>query len=375
MIQIGDKRNCAGCTACAVVCAKNAISMVVDEQGFNYPFVDMQKCVNCGLCDKVCPFNKPKQEATEQNVYAVKHKEAEVLQESTSGGIFTAVSDYVLEQGGVVYGATLDDNIVVRHMRAVTAEERNRMRGSKYVQSDLGDVFVQVKQDLKDKRMVLFTGTPCQIAGLRASLNGKDEGLICIDLICHGVPSPMIYKEHIRLLLKKLRTKIVDYKFRPKKWGWHIHRELVIGEKGEFHSSPYTDLWRTIYYSRIATRPSCNNCPYSNLNRFGDITIGDCRGIDNVKAEFGSYEGVTLAIVNTKRGKEIFDKISNSIIYEELNIEDVMQPPLKQSSRPNPASERFFADYQQYGYKKAVLNYFGRFYSLKYYVKKWLGRS
>ena len=375
MIHISEKQSCAGCTACMAVCPKNAIAMVADENGFQYPFVDPEKCVDCGLCDKVCPFDKTSTEASKRSAYAVKHKDRSVLEESTSGGIFTAVSDYVLAQGGVVYGAALDENIVVRHIRATTAEERDRMRGSKYVQSDLGDAFLQVKNDLAEGKTVLFTGTPCQVAGLRSCLKNKCDGLICLDLICHGVPSPVIYKEHIDLLSKKLRTRITDYKFRPKKWGWHIHREMACGEKKSYHSTPYTDLWRTLYYSRLVTRPSCNNCPYSNLNRVGDITIGDCRGIDRVNADFGSYEGVTLAIVNTAVGEEIFERISDAVTYEPLNIEDVMQPPLKQSSKPNRASDGFFDNYQRYGYKKAVMIHYGRLYPLKYYIKKWLKRN
>ena len=375
MIQISDKKSCAGCTACMAICPKRAISMVADDQGFQYPLIDSKACINCGLCNQVCPFDKPVRATADQCAYAVKHTDPVVLQESTSGGIFTAVSDYVLAQGGVVYGAGFDDQMVVRHMHATNAEERNRMRGSKYVQSDLGDVFRQVKKDLLAQKSVLFTGTPCQIAGLKSFLGNQQDGLICLDLICHGVPSPMIYKEHIRFLSKKLRTKIVDYKFRPKNWGWHTHRELVLGEKRAFHSSPYTDLWRSIYYSRVVTRPSCNNCPFSNLNRYGDITIGDCRGIDNVYSDFESHEGVTLAIVNTQKGKEIFEKISDSITYKALNIESVMQPPLRHPGQSNQSSELFFLTCRKHGYEKAVMDYYGKLYPLKYYIKKLIKRN
>ena len=375
MIQIREKQNCAGCTACMACCPKNAISMVADERGLVYPVVDTQSCVECGLCDKVCPFDKSSKQVSDMQVYAVKHKDSLVLAESTSGGIFTAVSDYILEQGGVVYGAALDENIVVKHIRASTPEVRDLMRGSKYVQSDLGDAFRQVKQDLLAKKKVLFTGTPCQVAGLKSYLNGNDDGLICMDLICHGVPSPLIYKEHIDLLSQKLHTKITDYKFRPKKWGWHVHREIVCASNKEYYSTPYTDLWKDLYYSRLATRPSCNNCPYSNLNRVGDITIGDCRGIDRVKPSFGSYDGVTLAMLNTQVGKEIFEAVSAALIYEPLNIDDVMQPPLRCSSRANAESENFFEIYQKHGYKKAIKAYYGWTYVLKYYIKKWIIRS
>jgi coenzyme F420-reducing hydrogenase beta subunit len=367
-----SKTNCCGCTACMVSCPKHAISMQIDEQGFKYPYIDMEKCINCGLCDKICPFEQTLLNPQTREAYAVKHKDKSVLKESTSGGIFTAVSDYVINKGGVVYGAAFDENMVVRHIRATTKIERNRMRGSKYVQSDLGEVFLLVKQDLNDRRLVLFTGTPCQIAGLRSYMGNNSDGLICLDLICHGVPSPVVFNEHIHYLSGKLKTAIVDYKFRPKEWGWHVHRELVIGTKRQYHSNPFTDLWRNIYYSRIATRPSCNNCPYSNLNRIGDITIGDCRGIDNILSDFESYDGVTLAIVNTRLGKFVLEQISNDITYSPLNIDDVIQPPLKQSSSPNKNSERFFADYKQYGYKKAIMKHYGRLYPLKYYIKKWM---
>lgn len=232
MIQIEHKQNCAGCTSCMASCPKNAITMEKDGWGFQYPSIDMKKCVNCGLCDKVCPFvQSSSAKLPIQEVYAVKHRDAEILKESTSGGIFTAISDYVLEQGGVVYGAAFDENMVVRHMRATTPEQRNRMRGSKYVQSDMGDIFTQVKQDIIKKKKVLFTGTPCQVAGLKNFLKNATDGLICLDLICHGVPSPVIYKEHLNFLSEKMKMNVLDYKFRPKDWGWHIHREIVYGEK------------------------------------------------------------------------------------------------------------------------------------------------
>lgn len=371
MIQISNKQKCTGCTACMSACARHAISMIADEQGFQYPHTDETKCTDCGVCDKVCPFNKPMETPQIAHAYAVKHKDSQILKESTSGGLFTAVSDYVLEQGGVVYGAVLDDSLVVRHIRAIAVEDRDRMRGSKYVQSDLGNVFCQVKKDLSNNKKVLFTGTPCQIAGLKSYLKNKCDGLICMDLICYGVPSPMIYKEHISFLAKRLQTKIIDYKFRPKKWGWHVHREIVCGEKKIYHSTPYTDLWRSLYYSRIVMRPSCNDCAYTNLNRVGDITIGDCRGIDNVDADFGSYDGVTLAIINTQTGKDIFESVSNSLTYKPLNINDVMQPPLRQSGQPNKNSEQFFALYRQYGYPRIIMHFYGIKYLLKYYVKKY----
>lgn len=375
MIHITDKSKCAGCTACMISCHKNAISMVSDEQGFSYPKVDLDKCINCGLCDRICPFDKQPSNPLLHETYAIKHKDSLVLKNSTSGGFFTAISDYVLEQCGVVYGASFDQNLVVRHMRASNKEQRNPMRGSKYVQSDLGDIFLQVRKDLTDKLLVLFVGTPCQIAGLKSFLGKSYKNLICVDLICHGVPSPLIYKEHLKFLSKKLRSTIADYQFRPKDWGWHVHREKVCGRAKEYHSTPYTDLWQRLYYSRVATRQSCNNCPYSNLNRVGDITIGDCRGIDRVIPNFGSYEGVSLVLVNTQIGKDVFESVRDTMIIESINIKDFLQPPLCQCSAPSKYSKIFFSDYTKYGYKRAISNYLGKLYAVKYYVKKLLKRK
>ena len=200
-----DKKNCFGCTACAACCPYDAITMQTDNAGFKYPKVNTELCVNCGICDSICPSNQKSPNLFTPNIkkaYAVKHINPDVLEHSASGGVFTALSDYVLQSGGVVYGAAFDENMVVRHMRAENKLERDRMRGSKYVQSDLDNIFQLVKQDLKN-RNVLFTGTPCQIAGLKNFLRGREERLICCDLICHGVPSPLVFSEHLKLLKKR----------------------------------------------------------------------------------------------------------------------------------------------------------------------------
>ena len=375
MIVIEDKKKCAGCTACAVSCPCKAIDMEEDEYGFYYPVVHQELCIDCGICHKVCPFNKETSSPIKQETYAVKHKDKQVLANSTSGGLFTALSDYVLQSGGVVYGAAFDENMVVRHMRAENKLERDRMRGSKYVQSDLDNIFQLVKQDLKN-RNVLFTGTPCQIAGLKNFLRGREERLICCDLICHGVPSPLVFSEHLKLLKKKIKSKIIDYKFRPKKWGWHIHKEMIVCDNGkEYHSTSLIDMWKNLYYSRIITRPSCANCRWSNLDRCGDITIGDCRGIDKIESDLKSDEGVSLVIVNTQVGAEIFEKLKKDLECKQLNIQHVLQPPLCSPSKENPSQDSFFTTYKKYGYKKAIIQYYGRLYPLKYYVKKWLKKK
>lgn len=373
MITIQDKKQCAGCTACAASCPRKAISMVQDEEGFLYPVVAFDVCIDCGICNEVCAFGKTPDAPVVQETYAVQHNDGSVLENSTSGGFFTAISDYVLDVGGTVYGVVFDADLTVRHRKATNKQERDKMRGSKYVQSDLNDTFLSVKKDLTDKKTVLFTGTPCQVAGLKEYLHGNCDGLICCDLICHGVASPLIFREHLKFLAQTMHKRISDYQFRPKKWGWHIHREIVWDDNGNpHHSTPYTDLWRGIYYSRIVTRPSCSQCPYSNLNRCGDITIGDCRGIDKVIPHYGSEQGVSLVMVNTPIGKEVFQRICWDFRYDKLNVRDVLQPPLLSASKANPSYDKFFADYRKNGYRGAISNYFGRLYAVKFYVKKML---
>lgn len=377
MIKIVDRADCCGCTACASVCPKKAISMVEDAEGFKYPQIDEDACVSCGLCLKTCPIaGRPKEyESNVKKAYALKHKDKEVLKNSTSGGAFTAFSDYVLEKGGVVYGAAFDGNMVVRHARAENVDERNAMRGSKYVQSDLKNTFSLVKKNLKEGRRVLFSGTPCQVDGLKHYLGSYYPNLICVDLICYGVSSPLLFLEHIKLLEHKNHSKCVDYSFRPKLWTYHSNKSTATFKNGRLvHSNAYVDLYKSIYYSRLANRPSCHSCRYSNLSRPGDLTIADCRVIDKIYPDFGSNEGVSLVFVNTDVGEKVFGEISDRVMAMPVSLDDVMQPPLRAPSLPNERRGEFMAVYFKNGYKKAIDSYFGRLYALKYYVKKILKR-
>ncbi len=373
MIQCVNPAQCYGCTACASVCPKGAIAMKENEEGFKYPSVDENACVSCGLCKKVCPVlnRRVSEKGSVRTAYGVQHTDPEVLKNSTSGGMFTALSDRIFAEGGVVCGAAFDEQMTVRHIRATTVEERNAMRGSKYVQSDLGEIFAEIKRDLSDGRKVLFTGTPCQVDGLRRFLGDHTEGLVCVDLICHGSPSPKILREQFRFIEKKTRRKLVNYQFRPKRWSWHVHREIAHLEGGkELHSNAYSDLWQQIYYMRLCHRPSCHSCQYSNIDRVGDLTIADCRGIDKIVPDFGSDAGVSLVLVNTPLGEEVMEKLLSTMKTQELSLESVMQPPLRQPSKPNGRREHFWAIYHKDGYEAAIKFYFGKHYALKYKIKK-----
>ena len=371
-----DKEKCYGCSACASVCPCSAIQMNADNEGFKYPHIIADRCIQCDLCVKVCPVihNEFEKREFNQYIFATKHNDKNVLQTSTSGGFFTAISNVILNEGGVVYGAAFDNNMIVRHFRATNAADRDKMKGSKYVQSDLGNTFLSVKKDLQDGRKVLFTGTPCQVDGLIRSLQMKTDNLLCVDLICHGTPSPLVFADHLKLLEQKTNARIIGYHFRPKNWTWHVHREIAVLNNGKiYHSNAYSDLWRTIYYGRYVTKPSCHNCQYSSLNRPGDITMGDCRGIDRLCDNFGSDEGVSLVLVNSQKGLDYFNKIRNEMrIIEINNICEVMQPPLKEPSKQSSRRDKFWKTYHDKGYLEAVYSCMGKNYFLKYNIKKLL---
>lgn len=373
MLKDLKKEQCYGCSACSFVCVYNAIQMKKDEEGFDYPDIDKLKCMGCGLCEKICPSLDRKIDVhrTIQHAYAFQHRDKNVLQNSTSGGFFTAISDAVLSEGGVVYGAAFDENMIVRHIRATNHSERNRMRGSKYVQSDIGSTYLNVKNDLNKGKRVLFTGTPCQVDGLLHYLRTRQANLLCVDLICHGTPSPLVFADHLKMLEKKTHAHVTDYVFRPKIWSWHVHREIAFLSNGKtFHSNAYSDLWRTVYYAKLATKPSCHHCQYSCLDRTGDITIGDCRGIDRVCPNFNSDEGVSLVLINSSKGAAIFESLQAGMKVMELRVDDVIQPPLKSPSRQSGMRDKFWETYHKKGYMQAIYACMGKLYWLKYNIKK-----
>ena len=263
------KEDCCGCTACMTVCSVNAITMENDEEGFKYPKINEKKCIHCNMCRKVCDFVKQHDwdALPRPVVYAAKQKSDKERAASQSGGLFAALSDAVLAMGGVVYGAAYDGEWNVIHKRAETKEARNEMRGSKYVQSDMQDTFHRVGEDLKNGRIVLFSGTHCQCAGLKSLLETcrvKTENLYLVDIVCHGVPSPNVYRAFQNFMEKKYSGKIENFNFRNKnKFGWHSHVESTIINGKQYDTKLYVDL----FYGHNTLRPSCYQCPYKHIVR------------------------------------------------------------------------------------------------------------
>ena len=359
MIQINDKADCCGCTACASVCPKDAILMEPDVLGFKYPKVDLDKCINCGLCEKVCAFNVNYDRSLnldEPELYAARHKDIHEIETSRSGAAFIAISDYILENGGIVYGVGYKDNFKVVHKRAINKEERNEFKGSKYVQSDLEGIFRQVKKDLKDGKMVLFSGTPCQTSGLNSFVGKKlRENLILVDIVCHGVPSPYIWRDYLMYVENKYKSRVLKVDFRDKsRVGWTGHIESYLLENGnKIELKTYTNL----FYQHIMLRPSCGKCYYTNIKRPSDFTIADYWGWEKIDKNMNSdNKGISLLFINTCKGAKIFDFIRKKLNVKRVQLDDCKQPNLSHPSELHYSCKKFEHYYSLKGFE-FILNY------------------
>ena len=357
MILFYKPEDCCGCSACRNICPRGAIRMTADEKGFLYPCVDPQLCVECGLCRTVCPMHGTfpvEENPPEQDAFAVKHRSDQVRMQSSSGGMFTALSDYILEQDGAVYGAAFDRDFQVCHCRAKTQEERDRFRGSKYVQSNLGSVFLQVKDDLEGGRAVLFSGTPCQTAGLSGFLAGgrtNTNRLYLCDLVCHGTPSPKLWKDYLALLTKRYRNRIKSYSFRDKSIGWRGYQiEAVIQDGTVVRDRLDVLSYSKLFCMDLNLRPSCYRCPFASLHRPSDITVGDFWGIENSMPEFEDEKGVSLVLVNTEKGRRLFQQVKESLLVRPSNLERCIQPNLKRPSTAPAEKDKFWEDYRNRGF-------------------------
>jgi len=350
------KKNCSGCTACVNVCPQNAIVMQKDSEGFLYPEIVWDKCMNCRLCQKVCGFKTPS-EKYPLKFYAVKNKSTEIIHTSSSGGMFSAISDYILNLGGVVCGAAYNyEQHIVEHVFCRTREERDRLKGSKYLQSELHDSFAQIENCLKAGETVLFVGTPCQVSGLLNFLEQKRLDLTTLytcDLVCHGVPSPKIWKDYITAIEKKQHIKVDYVTFKDKRNGWE--HPVIIVKNGSREIQ--LDAIKRVLFGDVAMRPSCHNCKFTNLNRVGDITIGDFWGIRGKHPEFYDKNGVSLVLVNTGQGMELFQKIRNYIDICESNEAECEQPNLKSPTKMSDRRQIFWKDYENTQICKLINKY------------------
>lgn len=325
MEQVYDKKtDCCGCTACAESCPKNAITMKEDQEGFKYPVIEKALCIECSLCQKVCPMiNSGELKNSENNsFYLGKHKSEEVLKNSTSGGAFTGVSDVILNEKGLVCGVDFDEKFRVVHKIAQDSKERDRFRFSKYVQSDLGNIFQEIKKELLAGKKVLFTGTPCQCAGLKGFMRGSSIGknLYLCDLICHSIPSPRIWEEFKRLLEEEQGGSIRDIHFRTKDLPWsraNSNKTFFYATNTMKNLELDERFYKMFFGLGSICRPSCSQCRFTDRRRVGDITIADYFGIEEYSPELYDGRGLSLVIVNNKKGSELLEKMRKDMELQE----------------------------------------------------------
>lgn len=312
MINIEKKEDCCACTACVNICPGKCISMHSDEEGFQYPEADKQKCTACGLCDSVCPVLNSREEKKEQSAYIFQHGNDNVRRESTSGGAFTAIAEYVLEQGGRVYGVSIENHYFVMHTASEKVAELGKYRGSKYVQSNLGSVFSEICTLLKNGRIILFSGTPCQIEGLKRflKLNKCDlSKLLLVDVVCRGVGSPAVWQRYIEYrtgskdnLLIRFRDKYLGYKYQT----FSIYED----RKRIYHGGPEKDPYLRAFFDNALERPSCFKCRFKKRYRESDITLWECFNTGKFNKKMDDDKGTTLLLCHSPKGKEIIKEMS-----------------------------------------------------------------
>ena len=349
MIKIDDKTACSGCAACANLCPQKCIVMESDKMGFAYPTIEITKCVNCGLCERMCPTFKKKVDefGRELLVCAAQSIEDATRLASSSGGIFTCLAQHILSQGGVVFGAAFDGSFrSVKHIAVHTSPDLYRVQGSKYVQSDAGSSYQSVKDFLEQGKVVLFSGTLCQIEGLQAFLHKDYQNLFLIDVVCYGVPSPSVWNEYLDVLEIKYNGKVTGVSFRDKRKGWSNYVISVkFGNGKEYVNSRAKDPYMRGFLHDCYLRPACYECNFKGLNRVSDITLGDLWGIEHIVPELSDEKGTSLVMISSEKGKQLFEAVTSDIVCQTVQIDDVV--------RYNPAiKNNFHSDQKQKSFEK-----------------------
>lgn len=355
--------DCCGCYACKTACPTQCIEMLEDGEGFWYPKIDTARCVGCDVCEKVCPALKQEKESHDlpPKAYAAINKDETVRKESSSGGIFTLLAEQILSEGGVVFGAAFSENCrEVNHIPVERPEELYRLRGSKYVQSRIGETYRQVQEALNGGRKVLFTGTPCQIEGLKTFLGKDHAGLLCVDIICHGVPSPKVWKEYVKYREESAGAPVRQTFFRHKKYGWKMFSVLCeFSNETVYVENLSKDFYMQAFLKNACLRPSCHQCHYKKLNRVSDLTLADFWGIEQVMPEMDDDQGTSLLLVHTEKGEELLKCLSSAMTCKaadvkravEFNSAAVKSVPIHENR------DVFFADLDKMPFDRLVKRY------------------
>ena len=382
-ITLFDKeKNCCGCSACMNVCPKQAIHMEENEYGFVYPVIESKLCIECGACKKVCSYQKENQGTASEKAYISVNKNKSQLMKSASGGVFSAIATKILDEGGVVFGASYvkeDGKLKVKHISVTDKGNLPKLQGSKYVQSDIGFAYKEVKEYLTQNKKVLFSGTPCQIDGLKGFLKKDYENLFLVDVICHGVPNQGMFNDYVDLLKNKINMDIRDFSFRNKEKGWdNFHIAISNGNKTK------NIFWKTSSYYKLFVdgsiyRENCYDCKYANPKRISDLTIGDYWGIIKQHPELfkedkwfeNSYNGISCVLVNSGKGQEMVDELTDYMEILPTTVEKVaMGNGQLRHPTPRPKEREKILDlYKEKGYA-AIDDEFNKYLGKKlYYIK------
>ena len=385
MMDVYSKKElCCGCGLCASVCPKSAIEMKEDELGIIYPIIDHEKCINCNLCRRKCPFvdnnvNKIKE------CYAAMNEKKAVLKKSASGSMFGALAEDFLDKKGDVCGAEMyfkEGHVNVRHSLIESPRDLEKLQGSKYVQSDTRDIYLAVMSKLKEGKKVFFSGTPCQVAAIKNFVGDKFvDNLFTVDLICHGVPSLKMFDDYIQQVAMKKKILIHKFNFRDKRFGWGLDGSIEgIDDQGnEFFEqiSPNSSSYYRFFLDGEIYRESCYHCPFAREERVGDLTIGDYWGVEKYSPEllkengglFLKKEGISCLFVNTDKGKKMLEIYGNSILKEKVDIEKIkiVNTQLTTPAESTKLRKTLMRSYLKKGYKKIETIFFIK--SKKDYIK------
>lgn len=360
MFFLKNKQDCCGCSACLNICPNKCIKMKADNEGFLYPYIkEKENCTNCKACEKVCPIVKDDVREIIPEVYACKNKNEIEREESSSGGVFTLLAKQILKKNGVVYGALFDERFNVYHNKIDNEDELYKLRGSKYTQSNIGDCYKTVKNDLINDKKVLFSGTSCQIAGLKSFLKKDYENLYTVDVVCHGVPSPKVYSLYIDYIEKKYNSKIKKFTFRSKEEGWKNYKLKFEFENGEvFSEYGYENLYMKGFTRDLYIRPACTKCRFKKFMSGSDITLGDYWGVEKIFKDFDDNKGISLLCVNTVKGNEIFSEIVEKIELKKSTMEQAIvdNKCIMESVKKHSKSAKFYKNIEKQDFNELVSN-------------------
>ena len=355
---LADKNQCTGCTACANICPKSCIEMKEDDEGFAQPVIDNSKCISCLACERVCPIlsnRTPKDEETK--AYAALSKNDETRLESSSGGIFSELAKLILQSNGIVYGAKYDDDFKVIHTGIEDIESLKELRGAKYSQSDLSTIFQIIKTQLNNGRQVLFSGTPCQIGGLKAFLKKDYDNLYCIDFVCHGVPSPLVWKKYIEYRSQvDADNQVPEYiNLRNKESGWSHYSyqvEFAYSKSNHYLCQNDKDLYMSLFVNNYILRRSCSNCYYKGYSRESDITLGDFWGIWDILPSMDDNKGTSVVFTHSNKGEKLLNSAAIHLQSNPVTLDQatMMNPSLLKSSLPKENRERVLQEIGQNGF-------------------------